>query len=134
MSKPAKQAHEENILEYLTNPDNEWPTRQDLATKVLGISQGMLYQHFTGAELDQLEAEALNLRRSQIARYSVKVDRALYDKAVEGDVSAMKLWYQRMEGMGQDAPPTGKLVICWEEPEALPVQEPKLIPEHGEHG
>ena len=134
MSQTAKGLHREKLLKYLANPDNEWPTRQDLATKVLGISQAGMYQQFTGTELDSVEAEALNLRRSQIARYSVKVDRALYNKALEGDVSAMKLWYQRMEGMGQDASPTGKLVICWQEQEALPVQEPKLIPEQSEHG
>ena len=134
MSQTAKGLHKEKLLKYLTNPDNEWPTRQDLATNVLGISQPMLYQHFSSVELDQIEAEALNLRRSQIARYSVKVDHALFNKAIEGDVAAMKLWYTRMEGMGQDAPPSGKLVICWQEQEALPVQEPKLIPEQSEHG
>lgn len=130
MSKPAKEAHTDKILEYLANPDNEWPTRQDLATKVLGISQGMLYQHFTGVELDQLEAEALKLRRSQIARYSVNVDMALYKKAIEGDVAAAKLWYQRMEGWGQDVMPQGKLVIAWaSESEALP--EPEVIEGQG---
>jgi hypothetical protein len=60
-----------------------------------------LYQIFTVVELDQIEKEALEIRRKHCQRQSAAVDQGLYKKAVSGDPTAAKLWYQRMEGWSE---------------------------------
>ena len=99
--KGAKQRHETNLIEYLANPENQFPTRTDMAKKVLGISREAMYQHFNPRELSAIEKQALEIRRTKYAPQIAKVDAALLNRALSGDVQAAKLAYQRFEGWSE---------------------------------
>lgn len=89
-------------LNYLSNPENPWIDRQTLATEVLGYSKPQsLWNLFSRSELDTIEREALAARRQRCATISAKVDQALLDRALEGDVKAIKLYYQRYENWSE---------------------------------
>jgi len=47
---------------------------------------------------DKRWAEILEMSRQQIAKQGFDIDAALYKKAKEGDVPAIKLWKESMEG------------------------------------
>jgi hypothetical protein len=95
----AKERAKLKILEYLGNPENEFPTRTDLALKVCGFKdKHYLYRVFTPAELAQLEREGLEIRRSKYARFMAFMDHVLLRQANKGDVAAIKLAYQKFEG------------------------------------
>lgn len=96
----AKEKYRLKILEIIGDPANAPCLRTELAQK-LGISQRNLYKAFRPEELDAIEEEALAVRRTQYSRYMVAVDRALLQKAAEGDVAACKLCYQRFEGWSE---------------------------------
>jgi hypothetical protein len=97
----AKEKHEQKMIEYLSHPDNEWLNREDLASKVCGITKQTLYVHFTPAELSDIEKVSLKLRRSQYADKLAKVDQSLLKEAAKGDTAAAKLAYQRFEGWSE---------------------------------
>lgn len=87
------------LLEYLANPQNPFLNRTELATKVLNYKTvTALYYHITSAEIKDIEIEAMEMRRTAYITRLSKVDDALFDKAYEGDVNAIKLVYQRFEG------------------------------------
>lgn len=94
----AKDKHRLKLLEYLGNPENEFLNRVRLAIEVLEFSKReSLYQSFTVDDLDEIEAEALEIRRKKYKPGLATADKALLDKAKDGDVSAIKLCYQRFE-------------------------------------
>lgn len=94
-----KAEHTEKMLEYLSNPENEIPTRVVLATEVLGMATSQqMYNIFTVKDLEDIEAKALKIRRTKYAPELSKVDRAMLKAATEGDSKAAKLCYQRFEG------------------------------------
>ncbi len=94
----AKERHRLKLLEYLGNPENEFPPRDRMSTDVLGFAYGStIYKIFTPAELDKIEKEALELRRSKYNSWFAKVDIATLKKAADGDPAAAKLAYQRFE-------------------------------------
>lgn len=87
------------LIEYLANPNNPPLCRTDLAIHVLGYTcLTSMYYHMTPAEFRDIEIEALEMRRSAYIDKLAKVDEALFLKAYEGDVAAIKLVYQRFEG------------------------------------
>lgn len=97
-----KAEHEEKMLKYLSNPDNEFPTRVLLATEVLGLATSQqLYKLFTLEELEAIELKALSIRRTKYAPELSRVDRAMLRQAREGDSKAAKLCYQRFEGWSE---------------------------------
>jgi len=86
------------LIEYLSDPDNEPLPRCRLATQVLKYHQHSgMYALFSPAELDQIEAEALDLRRRRFALALMRVDDGLLRRAAEGDPQAAKLCYQKFE-------------------------------------
>jgi len=96
---PNKIKHRETLLEYMSNPDNPILNRSDLGVKVLGFSAPpVLYQHFTPAEITEMEYEALAMRRQRYASQLAKVDKGLLERAATGDPAAAKLVFQRYEG------------------------------------
>ena len=97
----ARRRHKEKILSYLSDPDNEFPTREFLAKKVCGIHRRTLYRAFTPDELRDIEKEALELRRTKYAAELSAADMALIKEAKTGDVSAIKLMYQKFEGWSE---------------------------------
>jgi hypothetical protein len=99
MSRSLHHKHRETLIKYLSDPDNEWPTRTVMSREVLGFKSGsQIYQHFKGYELDEIEAEALDIRRKRYSRHSAAADIALIERAKSGDPQALKLFYQRLEG------------------------------------
>jgi len=95
----AKERNKDKLLEYLTNPENEFRNRTFLATEVLGYKKRQsLTNCFTSAELDQIEAEALEIRRSKYSSDLAKIDASLLKAAKGGDTAAIKLAYQKFEG------------------------------------
>jgi len=94
----AKDKHRINILKYLSNTSNNWPSRTKFGMIILGITEATVRNHFTGLELDDIEAEGLILRRKRCVSSSAKVDKGLMERAETGDPAACKLYYQRIEG------------------------------------
>lgn len=99
---PSKEAHRVKLIEYLADPDNPILTRKELATKVMGYKnpQG-IHQTFNAAELDEIEQEALEIRRKKYASALSRVDAGLLKRAAEGDPAAAKLAYQRFENWSE---------------------------------
>ncbi len=94
----AKTKHRQAIVEHLASPDNDFCTNRSQLAECIGISRQRLYELFSAAELAEIEAEALDVRRKKYTGILAKVDTALLDKASSGDVQAIKLCYQRFEG------------------------------------
>ena len=103
-SNKNKEMHRSTLLEYLSNPDNEYLNRAGLATVVLGFtSPCVLYHIFTPLELKEIEAEALELRRTMYGAKLAKVDQAVLKRAAsdEGTAADAKLAYQRFENWSE---------------------------------
>ena len=99
----AKDIAKEKLLNYLSNPENEFMTRLRLSNEVLGYKNpNQLNAMFTAAEIQEIEDEALVLRKKRSARQRGNVLDAMYQKAVRGDVSAMKEYLDRTEGKVTD--------------------------------
>jgi hypothetical protein len=97
----AKENHKLKLLTYLSDPDNEYPSRTDMATEICGISKVTFYDHFTPDEISEIEAEALAARRQKYSNEIAQVDRAVLKAARGGDAKAAKLAYQRFEGWSE---------------------------------
>jgi AcrR family transcriptional regulator len=95
-----KEKYKTQLVEILANPENDFPTRGQLA-KMLGLSKTMFYRHFRPEDLDAIEAEALEVRRRKYARALADVDAGLLKRAKDGDPAACKLVYQRFEGWSE---------------------------------
>ena len=93
----AKERHRQKLIEYIGNPDNDFPTRNAMAVTVCGVARKTLYATFTPDELCGIEKEGLILRRTKYAPSLSAADKALMKKANEGDVAAIKLMYQKFE-------------------------------------
>ena len=94
----SKERHRLTLLEYLGNPENKWPRRQELSTQVLGFKQpNQIYKAFSLNEIYEIELEALEIRRQKYIRYLSMVDSGLLKRAAEGDPRAAKLAYQKFE-------------------------------------
>ena len=90
------------ITEYLSNPENEFLPWVKLCHDICGYANSrQLFELFTIEERREIEQSALAERRKNGARQSAKVDQALFKKATAGDVAAIKLWYQRIEGWSE---------------------------------
>ena len=93
----AKERHKQALLQYLGNPDNVYPPRQEYA-KILGIHVQTLYGHFTPAEFQDLENEAYEIRKKNSTRQRSEVLAAMLSEAKTGNVSAANLFFERTEG------------------------------------
>ena len=94
-----KEQHRVKLLDYLSNPSNDWPNRDHLASDVLHVAVSTLYHHFSPQELMEIERDALQLRRQRYSPHLSKVDNKLLDNAARGDTQAAKLMYDRLEGL-----------------------------------
>lgn len=96
-----KEVHRKKLITHLANPDNEWPKRSDWLSKILGMKTGYryMYRMFKAEELDQIEIDALTLRRKKYAPMLADVDKALIKNAQEnGRAAEVSLVYKRFEG------------------------------------
>ena len=96
----AKDRHRDKLLRYLANPDNDWPNRGGLSIAI-GLKEETFRTHFNAADIDEMEATGLALRRRRCSSQSALVDKGLMKRAEEGDPAACKLYYQRIEGWSE---------------------------------
>ena len=94
-----KEENRRKISTYLNDPDNEWLHRTGLGVTVCGYKdQRTLYKHFSPEELTEIENEALEERKRRSAGKRAVIYDAMFLKAKEGDVAAMKEFLDRTEG------------------------------------
>ena len=93
-----KKKHRAALVAYLSNPENKWPKRKEYVG-LLGMKSdpGYLYNIFSVDELNKLEAEALEKKRTSYASRSAQIDDAFFEKAKEGGAAEVKLWYKRFD-------------------------------------
>lgn len=102
MAVKKKEKHRAKLLEYLSDPNNDFPTREIMSKQILGFKHRQQINHaFTPDELHEIEQEALQIRRRKYASIIAKVDNALMERAQQGDPQAIKLVYQRFEGWSE---------------------------------
>lgn len=98
MAVTAKERNRDKLLRYLSNADNPWPDRKTLATTVLGYKHSQsIWTVFTGAELNEIEREALDNRRKRYASMLARADMGILRAAASGDARAAKLCYEKFE-------------------------------------
>jgi hypothetical protein len=97
----ARERHKRKLLDYLGNPENDFPARQEYAT-ILGIVVGTLYRHFSPADMQEIENEAYEIRKKNSTRQRSVVLAALYKGATTGNVPAAKEFLDRTEGKVPD--------------------------------
>ena len=104
MALTAKQAAHKKLLEYLGDPDNDFVSRGKLSTEVLGYKNtNTLNTMFTALELQEIEAEAFEIRLQRSARQRGNIYNMLYNKAIkDGSVTAAQEWLNRVEGKAVD--------------------------------
>jgi len=69
------------LLDYLGDPEKDFPLRKDYI-KIMKVSHNKtLYKHFTPDEITDLENEAVELRKRRASRQRSIVLEALYNKA-----------------------------------------------------
>jgi len=96
--KPTKKRNRIKLIEYIGNPENDFPNRAGMSQIVLGYkSPCNLYDHFTTDELIEIENEALEIRRTRYASWLSRVDIGQLKRAAEGGAKSAKLMYQRFE-------------------------------------
>jgi hypothetical protein len=96
----AKERHKIKLIEYIGNPDNDFPGREQLGP-ICGVTIQALRKHFSVEEFQAIEKEGLELRRKKYARQISYADQGLLKKAAEGDPQACKLVYQRFESWSE---------------------------------
>jgi hypothetical protein len=100
-STPKAELLRTQLLEFLSNPDNTYCTNLSEACTKLGINYNTARQYFTAMDYHEIASEGLKARRKHYHADSHKADLALIDKAHSGDVNALRLYYQMVEGFGE---------------------------------
>ncbi len=95
-----KKAHNRRkLIDFIANPENEFPNRGEMSVDVLGYTDHTaIYQYFTPVELDEIEAEAFEVRKRRSVKRQSEVFAALHKSAKGGDVAAAKEWLNRVVG------------------------------------
>jgi hypothetical protein len=105
ISTTTKEQRRLQILLHAGNPKNEFPTRTEMGVTVCGYAMPQsLYRIFTPMELAEIEREALEMRRARFSPELAKIDKALIDRAAQGDTAAIKLAHQRFENYAPPCP------------------------------
>lgn len=87
------------LVSYLSNPENDWPSRMEYSTRILKYKDpSQVYQTLTPDELDEVDAEAMENRKKRSAKQRSILYRALYDEGRSGNVQAIKEFLERTEG------------------------------------
>ncbi len=95
-----KQRKRDKILYFLADPETVYENRLQLA-ELLKCSKKHLYKTFPTEEISAIEQEALKMRRERFAAELSQIDSALLNRALTGDVAAIKLAYQKFEGWNE---------------------------------
>ena len=94
----AKDRHKINIISYLSDWENEWPSKKEMAEDVLNISTVCFYAHFTPEEYADIETEAYELRKKRSCGIRSAVMRKMVTEAKEGNTTAANIVLDRTEG------------------------------------
>jgi len=98
-----KEHNKFKLLEYLSEPENEFLSRFDLSITVLGYKNARtIYRFFTPDELSEIECQAFDERKRKSVRRRSKVYDSLYTEAIDGNVQAAKEYLDRTEGKIQE--------------------------------
>jgi hypothetical protein len=98
----AKDKHKINLLKYLGDPENDFPTARQDYTKILDISIATLYGHFSPQDFQDIEAEAYDLRKKNSSKQRAVLLKTLYTEGKGGSVPAIKEFLDRTEGKVSD--------------------------------
>jgi hypothetical protein len=106
ISKATKATRRRMIVAYLGNPDNEWPSKRADYLPLVGLkpNRGYLRKMFSVKDVEEMEAEALELRRRGYGPRLAAVDNALFDVVTDkdskkyGSGTESELIYKRFEG------------------------------------
>ena len=91
------------LLKYLSDPDNDWPKRQDYSIQILGYKRdNAMYQHLSPPEITDIEKEALEVIKAQSSRQRRVLYAALFEEGKTGNVQAIKEFLDRTEGKIKD--------------------------------
>lgn len=91
-----KDRHKANLIKYLSDWDNDFPKRIEFGA-ILGVKEATLWRIFTGAELDEIENEALEIRKQNAARPRQEAYKHLVAQ-FKDSVPAIKEFLDRTEG------------------------------------
>lgn len=95
----AKEKNREAILNYLSDPKNDFIARRYYSQTILNyVNETQVYQTLSPQELTQIESEAMENRKAMSAPQRFKLYEKLYDLGKEGNVTAIKEFLDRTEG------------------------------------
>ena len=87
----------------MSDPENEFPNRQEMSLSVLGYKTvAAMYKIFTTDEMTEIENEALEERKRRSSKDRAKVYNYLLVESKKGNVAAMKEFLDRTEGKVTD--------------------------------
>jgi hypothetical protein len=98
----ARERHRRKLLDYLGNPENDFPARQAYAKEILGIAVGTMYRHFSPDDMQDIENEAYSIRKQRSSKQRSILLKTLFDEARSGNVQAIKEFFDRTEGKAPD--------------------------------
>lgn len=103
MKLTAKDKARIKLLDYLGDPENDFLPRIRLSTDILGYkTEQYIHQLFTSSELNEIEAEAFELRKKNSVRERSELYKSLYMHGKKGNVQAAKEFLERTEGKVTD--------------------------------
>ncbi|MCP4365416.1 MAG: hypothetical protein GY800_08990 [Planctomycetes bacterium] len=87
------------LLDYMGNPENEFPNRSEMALSVLGYKEiSSMYKIFTKEDLTEIEVESIQERKRRSSKDVASVYKKLLKEANGGNVQAIKEYLDRIEG------------------------------------
>jgi len=94
-----KQRLTEKLIEYLADPENDFPSRSEMSVKILGYkNRQSVYTLFRPEELTEIEHRALEERKRRSSRVRAQMYKALHELGLSGNVQAIKELLDRLEG------------------------------------
>jgi hypothetical protein len=103
MAYSAKDIAKDKLLKYLGDPENDFVSRAKLSNEVLGYKNpNQINCLFTAAELQEIEAEAFEIRKKNSSKNRAELYGALYREGKKGNVQAIKEYLDRVEGKVTD--------------------------------
>jgi len=77
-----KDIFRQQIVRYIGNPENKFPTRSAMAKEICETSLGNFYKHFTIDEMLDMENEGFELRKRSSLRHITQVYNAMEEAAI----------------------------------------------------
>lgn len=99
MAKTEKERKTLKVIEYIGDPENDFPSRTEIALDILGYAdKSGYYALFSTTEMSKIEEDGLDLRKQNSKRERTIVYSALLKEAKKGNVAACKEYLDRIEG------------------------------------